>query len=124
MVSIETRTLILQLVMKCADINNSARPQRCMETWAAMVMTEFFNQGDQEKGLQIEVSKGFDRETTSIPTVQAGFIGFCVQPLFQALANLVPCDATQLTLALLSENLARWKERQAEVAAQKAADNA
>eukprot|EP01134_Creolimax_fragrantissima_P001129 CFRG1129T1 len=119
----DTRLLILQLLMKCADINNSARPETSMERWACMVMDEFFNQGDAEKGLMMEVSKGFDRETTSIPTVQAGFIGICVQPLFEALGNLVKCEEIRIPVQLLTNNLEKWKKKQVEASLRRELEN-
>lgn len=61
------RNLVLEMAIKCADLNNPTKPVEQCKTWAYKVMTEFFTQGDLERKMGIPVSKFMDREDTNIP---------------------------------------------------------
>jgi hypothetical protein len=49
--------------------------------WADLVSEEFFQQGDNEKSLGLEISPMCDRTKTNLRTMQMGFIEFAVAPL-------------------------------------------
>ena len=57
---------------------------------AKLVLEEFFEQGDKEKELGLPVSPMFDRDTTSLPKSQVGFIEFIVGPLYSAMLKVFP----------------------------------
>jgi len=105
------RLLFMQLAIKCADINNSARPARLSRKWSALVMAEFFDQGDAERSLNMPVSMFMDRETTSIPKCQIGFIEFVVQPLFAVLDRVLQTPASRDLLSHLIANLDFWRQQ-------------
>jgi hypothetical protein len=66
----QDRKLLLNMAMKCADINNPSKKLEYCKKWTEMIMNEFFNQGDEEKRLGLKVSMFMDRDTTDIPKCQ------------------------------------------------------
>eukprot|EP00762_Andalucia_godoyi_P001604 ANDGO_00246.mRNA.1 3' len=86
----DDKNLLMNVILKCADISNVVRPFRVYEKWVRCLTAEFFNQGDAEKTLHIPVSPLMDRDTTSIPEMQFNFIEFVAGPLHRALAQEIP----------------------------------
>ena len=64
------RKLLLNMAMKCADINNPTKKLRNCKKWTDMIMKEFFAQGEEEKRLGLKVSMFMDKNTTDIPKCQ------------------------------------------------------
>eukprot|EP00913_Durusdinium_trenchii_P004607 g4276.t1 len=58
--------------------------------WADLVLEEFFFQGDKMKELGLPVPALNDRQKTSRPTSQIGFIEFIVSPLVFTIVKIVP----------------------------------
>ncbi|MCO5569794.1 hypothetical protein L7F22_023509 [Adiantum nelumboides] len=54
--------LLLKMIIKCADISNVMKPFFLSKRWAALLLTEWFRQGDAEKKLGLPVSKNIDSE--------------------------------------------------------------
>ena len=67
--AIQTRLLMMKMILKVADVSNSARPWPVCRKWAMMVMEEFFTQGEKERSLKMPISAFMDREQTQIPKV-------------------------------------------------------
>jgi hypothetical protein len=101
--------LMLQLMLKCADINNPAKNLNLYAKWVERVMEEFFLQGDREREMGLKVSPFMDRHTTDIGRCQLSFMDYVTLPLYETLANFdkafMPC------LDQLLENKQYWKER-------------
>lgn len=76
--------LVLQMILKCADVSNPAKPETIYQAWAKRVMDEFYLQGDHEKTQRLPVSPFMDREKPAYERCQHGFINFIVLPLFEA----------------------------------------
>merc|ERR1711916_274475 len=84
------RALLLCILIKCADLANEIRPDhKLSEKWASCVMSEFFNQGDLEKKLGIEVGFLNDRHKTSTAKGQVGFIDFLAMPLYNEACRVI-----------------------------------
>ncbi|KAJ1560849.1 cAMP-specific 3',5'-cyclic phosphodiesterase 4D [Cladochytrium tenue] len=64
------RKVVLNMAIKCADVNNPTKPPDLSKVWTDLIMEEFFRQGDEEKRLGIPISTMNDRETTDIPKCQ------------------------------------------------------
>ena len=79
----EDKVLVFSMALKCADIGHSAKTEALHVKWTALVMEEFFAQGDLEKAKKIQVSMYCDRDYTDIPKSQAGFIKNICIPIYE-----------------------------------------
>ncbi|KNE60154.1 hypothetical protein AMAG_18480 [Allomyces macrogynus ATCC 38327] len=104
------RKLVLSVAIKCADINNPSKPLHLCTQWTALIMEEFFLQGDEERRRGMEVSVLMDRYNTDIPKCQVGFIDFVVAPLFDAWALFMQEDIKPLKNNI-QNNKAYWKAK-------------
>jgi hypothetical protein len=84
------KQLAMQLMVKCADISNVAKPTAVARRWAMRVTDEFFLQGDAERAMGMEVSPSCDCFSTSRVAVQKRFIDDRAAPLFTLLAAAFP----------------------------------
>ncbi|KAJ3158990.1 hypothetical protein HDU86_002159 [Geranomyces michiganensis] len=103
------RGLILECAIKCADLNNSAKPLEQSRKWAFQVMQEFFLQGDRERKLGMPVSKFMDRYDTHIPKCQIGFIDILVTPLFDSWSQCIQTDFSRQCMDMIAKNRAHWE---------------
>eukprot|EP00002_Diphylleia_rotans_P002871 TRINITY_DN1186_c0_g1_i3.p1 TRINITY_DN1186_c0_g1~~TRINITY_DN1186_c0_g1_i3.p1 ORF type:complete len:884 (+),score=163.24 TRINITY_DN1186_c0_g1_i3:258-2909(+) len=78
------KTLMMKVALKVADVGHVAKKEDLHEKWTNLIQSEFYLQGDREKSSGLPVSPFMDRETSSIPKSQIGFINFVVLPLFEA----------------------------------------
>jgi hypothetical protein len=105
----EDRHFILQIALKCADISNPCRPWDVSRKWSHKVCEEFFRQGDYERQLNLPVTSLCDRQTTSIPKIQAGFFRLVVSPLFEEWHRFLKTDLSTLMMKHLRGNQSRWE---------------
>ena len=115
----EHRLLLLQMLIKAADISNPGRPINTAKYWAEVLLTEFFAQGDEEKRRGLPVSPMMDRETVKMPQSQINFIKFVVLPMYKSIAELLP--SVKSIVETLETNSATWQQWLAEEAAAAAA---
>ncbi|KAJ2999075.1 High affinity cAMP-specific and IBMX-insensitive 3',5'-cyclic phosphodiesterase 9A [Globomyces sp. JEL0801] len=80
------RTLLLQTLLKCADISNEARPKEVAEKWVDCLLEEFFAQSDREKEEKLPTAPFMDRNKVTKPSAQ----GFVLLPLFEDTSKLLP----------------------------------
>jgi hypothetical protein len=85
-----TQQDFLNILLHTADISNPTKPTHVYEKWVDKVMTEFWNQGDKEKEMKLPVSFLCDRNTTSTPKAQLGFIEGIVFPLLTTVVDFFP----------------------------------
>ena len=98
----ENRITLLEMAIKCADLNNPSKIEVVSRRFVDMVMEEFFGQGDQERNLGIPISQFMDRHNINLPKCQVllslhypcsnpckkiGFIDILVSPLFESWVN-------------------------------------
>jgi hemoglobin-like flavoprotein len=82
----EHRAMVASLVMKATDISNVAKPHIIAKSWAAVVTTEFYYQGDLERERNLDVVANCDRTlNTPLGKGQLGFINFLADPYFDLL---------------------------------------
>ena len=79
---------VAAMVLHAADISNPVRAAKPSRAWADRIMEEFFHQGDLEKRAGFPTSPMCDRDATSLCSVQRGFIGSVVAPLYEAMGDL------------------------------------
>uniref|UniRef100_UPI00398F5079 3',5'-cyclic-AMP phosphodiesterase 4C-like isoform X2 n=1 Tax=Pristiophorus japonicus TaxID=55135 RepID=UPI00398F5079 len=87
------RIQVLQNMVHCADLSNPTKPLHIYRCWVDKIMLEFFQQGDRERDIGIEISPMCDKHTASVEKSQVGFIDFIVHPLWETWADLVYPDA-------------------------------
>ena len=75
-------------------------------------MNEFWNQGDIERKLKLDISPMCDRHNANVEKSQVGFIDYIVHPLWETWAELVQPDAQEI-LDQLEENR-NWYNMQME----------
>lgn len=102
-----SRMLLLQIILKCADVANPAKNFEQAKYWAEMVQEEFFAQGDLEKEHELPVSAFMDRENPALARMQMNFIEFLVLPLFSSLTPILP--NLEFVCKRLVENKEKWK---------------
>ena len=63
-----------QMILKFADISNTARCWTISRRWARAVCAEFWRQGDLERDGGVPLSPGCDRRTNSTAALQTEFL--------------------------------------------------
>ena len=106
----ETCWGVLHFLMHMADISNTSKGKHIAIQWADRCLEEFFEQGDEEKRLNLEVSPLCSRESVSRSESQHGFIQFIVKPAFQVLEEIMPKIKTEI-IPILDTNLAFWESQ-------------
>ncbi|XP_069108249.1 dual specificity calcium/calmodulin-dependent 3',5'-cyclic nucleotide phosphodiesterase 1A-like [Argopecten irradians] len=86
----------LSLVLHCADISHPAKDWSLHQRWTALLLEEFFRQGDREKELGLPFSPLCDRTSTLVAESQIGFIDFIVDPSFQMMSEMLEKVLTPL----------------------------
>lgn len=84
------RTLLLQALIKCADISNPARPYHVCEHWSKALLEEWAKQAALETQLSLPVTVFSSADPVSQAKSQVSFIEMFVQPLFQTLSDFLP----------------------------------
>ncbi|XP_006885946.1 PREDICTED: cAMP-specific 3',5'-cyclic phosphodiesterase 4C isoform X2 [Elephantulus edwardii] len=97
------RIQVLQNLVHCADLSNPTKPLPLYRQWTDRIMAEFFQQGDREREIGLDISPMCDKHTASVEKSQVGFIDYIVHPLWETWADLVHPDAQDL-LDTLEDN--------------------
>uniref|UniRef100_A0A5K3F0R1 Phosphodiesterase n=1 Tax=Mesocestoides corti TaxID=53468 RepID=A0A5K3F0R1_MESCO len=97
------RMQILQNMVHCADLSNTAKPLELYTKWTHRLMDEFFLQGDRERAAGLDISPMCDRETATVENSQVSFIDFISHPLWETWSDLVH-PAAQGILEMLEYN--------------------
>ncbi|KAJ3167680.1 hypothetical protein HDU88_002127 [Geranomyces variabilis] len=84
------RSLLLQMITKCADISNEVRPKQISEPWVDNLLEEFFTQSDREKAEGLPFAPFMDRQKVTKSGAQVGFIQFVMIPLFELVSKVLP----------------------------------
>ncbi|GBG28547.1 cAMP-specific 3',5'-cyclic phosphodiesterase [Hondaea fermentalgiana] len=83
--------MMMELIIKCADVSNCARELPTYKLWVTRISEEFIGQTELERHVGVPVTTfmaSFD------PQMQLGFINNIAFPLFDVLARLCP-EATE-----------------------------
>jgi hypothetical protein len=103
------RLMTMQLILKCADISNVARPFELADKWCDVLCEEFFRQGDLECATGMEYTSPLnDRAHLDKAKSQIGFYTYVCRPLFQTAAK--PMPPLEANVQQLEANLEIWKE--------------
>ena len=85
----KNKPLMMKSLVHAADIGNPSRPYEIAKMWSEKIVAEFFQQGDKERALGLDISMLCDRHTTNFAKSQIGFGGF-LTGYFAILSDLVP----------------------------------
>eukprot|EP01105_Mastigella_eilhardi_P015226 TRINITY_DN3469_c1_g1_i1.p1 TRINITY_DN3469_c1_g1~~TRINITY_DN3469_c1_g1_i1.p1 ORF type:complete len:1616 (-),score=411.79 TRINITY_DN3469_c1_g1_i1:43-4401(-) len=102
------KALVLQMLLKFADISNPCKPLPLMRKWSGRVAQEFFLQGDTERALGLPVSAFMDRYNANVIKSQQGFVQFIVSPMAELVSKLLAGDALATPRECLKQTAAYW----------------
>jgi hypothetical protein len=103
----DDKLLVMQQMIKCADVSHPARALEMHEKWSSLISEEFYKQGDLEKSLGLLISPLCDREAHNLAKSQTGFIDYVVKPAFMAFSAFCEVETWN---ACLFDNLQHWKD--------------
>ena len=66
------RIQILQNLLHCADLSNPTKPLNVYKKWVDGIMEEFYQQGDKERDLGLDISPMCDRYNSTVEKSQVG----------------------------------------------------
>ena len=101
---------VLNYMIHLADISNPTKMRSLALYWADCALSEFFAQGDLERGEKLPISPLCDRETTNLATSQRDFIRFVVLPSYKVLGRILPGVEAKV-LPKIHENLEYWESQ-------------
>eukprot|EP00698_Gefionella_okellyi_P003609 TRINITY_DN13389_c0_g1_i1.p1 TRINITY_DN13389_c0_g1~~TRINITY_DN13389_c0_g1_i1.p1 ORF type:complete len:580 (-),score=133.94 TRINITY_DN13389_c0_g1_i1:81-1820(-) len=102
----EDRLLLVQLLLKSADISNTCKRYELAKYWSDMVQEEFYQQGDNERRKGMSVSAFMDRSHRQQARMSINFIDFIVAPFYKKLIALLP--EMQFAVDYLTETRKKW----------------
>merc|ERR1719322_391823 len=82
------KSLVLQNMVHCADLSNPTKPLALYRQWTSNILQEFFEQGDKEREMGLNISPNCDRHKVSVNESQIGFIDYIVRPVWDTWADL------------------------------------
>eukprot|EP00474_Spongospora_subterranea_P003822 CRZ04280.1 hypothetical protein [Spongospora subterranea] len=98
----------LNLILHCADINNTYKQWPLAKRWSDLVTEEFFAQGDQERSMRLPISPFMDRRRDSQAQMSLNFIDFIAGPLIACIADAF--DSLEFMLRNLVSVREHWSE--------------
>eukprot|EP01062_Namystynia_karyoxenos_P069279 TRINITY_DN64803_c0_g1_i1.p1 TRINITY_DN64803_c0_g1~~TRINITY_DN64803_c0_g1_i1.p1 ORF type:complete len:718 (+),score=240.19 TRINITY_DN64803_c0_g1_i1:125-2155(+) len=105
----QNRQLVMQLLLKAADVSNITKPFAMSRKWGIAVQHEFYLQGDRERELGHEVNPMFDRHKRhELRTSQLGFMKGLGLPFYTLVAQVFP--GMQYVLDGLRDNISQWED--------------
>jgi hypothetical protein len=107
------RELVTKCCVKAADLGHTALPWDLHEPWVLRLLTEFYEQGDEERSLGFPVSPMCSHIDASnlneFKESQKGFLHFVVTPLYKELSVvLVDHDIAGICLQRIELNGKQW----------------
>eukprot|EP00727_Mastigamoeba_balamuthi_P006936 m51a1_g2863 putative camp-specific 3 -cyclic phosphodiesterase 4d isoform x9 (816) ;mRNA; f:346072-348979 len=108
----DDRLLVMQLLLKVCDIGNVSKPLELSKRWVELCTEEFFQQGDKEREMGMQISPFMDRNAAAVPKSQVGFINVVAKPLVVTLFNVAPSPVTKSLTDNMRRNLDYWKSQQ------------
>ena len=110
----EHRKLVMQLLLKCADLGNVVRPLEISDAWGKRIMEEFYQQGEKELALGLPLTTFPNRKNFDyiFARHQNGFLVNVVRPLFEVFTQMTDFDTRESIIACASENGDSWSRRE------------
>eukprot|EP01059_Diplonema_ambulator_P034667 TRINITY_DN7896_c0_g2_i1.p1 TRINITY_DN7896_c0_g2~~TRINITY_DN7896_c0_g2_i1.p1 ORF type:complete len:562 (+),score=93.94 TRINITY_DN7896_c0_g2_i1:27-1688(+) len=104
------KLLMMQILLKCADIANLSKPFEQASKWGSLVQEEFYVQGDKERELGLEVHVAFDRyRAEELRNNSLSFLRGVAIPYFKLCAEIFPSLSYVIEGALKNEKI--WADK-------------
>lgn len=68
------RLLVMEIIIKLADVNGPMKGHELHCQWTDRIAMEFYEQGDEERAMNLPVSLYMDRSDPRLPELQKSFI--------------------------------------------------
>jgi len=107
------RELVTRCCVKAADLGHTALPWDLHEPWVLRLLTEFYEQGDDERKLGVPVSPMCSRsnDIAEFKKSQKGFLQFLVTPLYVELKRVqLEVDIHEVCISRIELNATKWVE--------------
>jgi hypothetical protein len=98
----------INFAIHTADVGHPAKEFSVHKKWTSLIYKEFFNQGDLEKKMGLQVSSMCDREKTDISTSVVNFINNYTLPSFKLLNCLLPKIINYVEG--IESNISEWRK--------------
>jgi len=102
--------LTMKVGIKCADLRHCMMPHEMTQRTTALLMEEFWAQGDEEAAMGLPISPFMNREKANLPKEQAGFYQFMIMPLISVWAEILPSEAS-VALDYSKRNWEAWQKK-------------
>ncbi|KAG6587266.1 putative cAMP-specific 3',5'-cyclic phosphodiesterase [Phytophthora cinnamomi] len=102
--------MIMKVVIKCADIGHAAKKRKLHVIWSALIIEEFFLQGDNERANHSDISPFMDRHSENSAKNQVGFFEFIVLPFYDTVAQVIFAPEFGAIHNIAKQNYTLWKE--------------
>ncbi|KAG1703388.1 hypothetical protein DVH05_007336 [Phytophthora capsici] len=102
--------MIMKVVIKCADIGHAAKKRKLHVIWSALIIEEFFLQGDNERANNSDISPFMDRHSENSAKNQVGFFEFIVLPFYDTVAQVIFAPEFVSIHNIAKQNYTLWKE--------------
>ncbi|EGZ10515.1 hypothetical protein PHYSODRAFT_337328 [Phytophthora sojae] len=102
--------MIMKVVIKCADIGHAAKKRKLHVIWSALIIEEFFLQGDNERANNSDISPFMDRHSENSAKNQVGFFEFIVLPFYDTVAQVIFTPEFGAIHNIAKQNYTLWKE--------------
>jgi len=102
--------LTMKVGIKCADLRHCMMPHEMTQRTTALLMEEFWGQGDEEAALGLPISPFMNREKANLNKEQAGFYQFMIMPLINVWAEILPSEAS-VALDYSKRNWEAWQKK-------------
>lgn len=105
------RQLLLNIIIKSADIGHGAKALHLHKKFSRLIIEEFYNQGEMEAHHGLPVSKLCDRKE-AVASSQKGFLGFLVVPMYEYLGKFLDSERFgENVISNLKANVSYWEEQ-------------
>eukprot|EP01086_Lenisia_limosa_P013910 TRINITY_DN43611_c0_g1_i1.p1 TRINITY_DN43611_c0_g1~~TRINITY_DN43611_c0_g1_i1.p1 ORF type:complete len:479 (-),score=104.01 TRINITY_DN43611_c0_g1_i1:6-1442(-) len=102
------KTLLMQLLLKSADLSNELRQWSVAKPWADGLLEEFFNQTDAELKSGVKVTEWMKRENVVQSQMQVNFLDHILIPMFTSVAKVLP--KLNIHLERLAVSRSKWSQ--------------
>lgn len=102
--------LAMRVGIKCADLRHCMMPHVMTQRTTALLMEEFWGQGDAEEELGLPISPFMNRAKANLYKEQAGFYQFMIMPLMSVWSEMLPQESS-VAMDYTKRNWETWQKK-------------